>query len=81
MGMKRVMVKQCTACQTLLSRDVSAACVILDIFEFQRQERTLALPFTQQKPFRRMRLPGFRKYQGTFKHSVRFIFTTMYDVL
>jgi hypothetical protein len=46
LGMKRVTVKQCTSCQTLLSRDVSAACVILDIFEFQRQERTLALPFT-----------------------------------
>jgi hypothetical protein len=45
-GMKRVTVKQCTSCQTLLSRDVSAACVILDIFEFQRQGRTLSLPFT-----------------------------------
>jgi hypothetical protein len=33
---KRVTVKQCTACKTLLSRDVSAACIILDIFEFQR---------------------------------------------
>jgi hypothetical protein len=42
-----VTVKQCTSCQTLLSRDVSAACVILDIFEFQRQEnKTLSLPFT-----------------------------------
>jgi hypothetical protein len=27
------------SCQTLPSRDVSAACVILDIFEFQRQEK------------------------------------------
>ena len=45
-GMKRVTVKQCTSCQTLLSRDVSAACVILDIFEFQRHGRTLSLPFT-----------------------------------
>jgi hypothetical protein len=45
-GMKRVTVKQCTSCRTLLSRDVSAACVILDIFEFQRQGRTLSLPFT-----------------------------------
>jgi hypothetical protein len=44
--MKRVTVKQCTACQTLLSGDVSAAYVILDIFEFQRQGRTRALPFT-----------------------------------
>jgi hypothetical protein len=33
---KRVTVKQCTTCKTLLSRDVSAACIILDIFEFQR---------------------------------------------
>jgi hypothetical protein len=42
----RVTVKQRTSCKTLLSRDVSAACVILDIFEFefQRQERTTALP-------------------------------------
>jgi hypothetical protein len=40
----RVTVKQCTSCKTLLSRDVSAACVILDIFEFQRQERTTDLP-------------------------------------
>jgi hypothetical protein len=41
---KRVTVKQCTSCKTLLSRDVSAACVLLDIFEFQRQEHTTALP-------------------------------------
>ncbi len=41
---KRVTVKQCTTCKTLLSRDVSAACIILDIFEFQRRNRTKDLP-------------------------------------
>jgi hypothetical protein len=41
---KRVTVKQCTTCKTLLSRDVSAACIILDIFEFQRQNQTKDLP-------------------------------------
>jgi hypothetical protein len=41
---KRVTVKQCVSCNTLLSRDVSAACVILDIFEFQRLHRTKGLP-------------------------------------
>jgi hypothetical protein len=41
---KRVTVKQCTACKTLLSRDVSAACIILDIFEFQRLHQTKELP-------------------------------------
>ena len=40
-----VTVKQCTSCQTLLSRDVSAACVILGIFEFQRQEKNTFLTF------------------------------------
>jgi hypothetical protein len=41
---KRVTVKQCTTCKTLLSRDVSAACIILDIFEFQRRNRTKDMP-------------------------------------
>ena len=41
---KRVTVKQCTTCKTLLSRDVSAACIILDIFEFQRLNQTKDLP-------------------------------------
>ena len=41
---KRVTVKQCMTCKTLLSRDVSAACVILDIFEFQRRNQTKDLP-------------------------------------
>jgi hypothetical protein len=41
---KRVTVKQCIECKTLLSRDVSAACIILDIFEFQRLHRTKDLP-------------------------------------
>jgi hypothetical protein len=41
---KRVTVKQCTTCKTLLSRDVSAACIILDIFEFQRRNQTRELP-------------------------------------
>jgi hypothetical protein len=41
---KRVTVKQCTACKTLLSRDVSADCIISDIFEFQRQNQTKELP-------------------------------------
>jgi hypothetical protein len=41
---KRVTVKQCTLCKTLLSRDVSAACIILDIFEFQRVNQTKDLP-------------------------------------
>ena len=35
---KRVTVKQCTNCKTLLSRDTSAACIILDIFEYQRKQ-------------------------------------------
>jgi hypothetical protein len=43
-GMKRVTVKQCNRCKTLLARDVSAACVILDIFEFQRQGRVSERP-------------------------------------
>jgi hypothetical protein len=47
---KRVTVKQCKRCKTLLSRDVSAACVILDIFEFQRQERTTNLPAFVKTP-------------------------------
>ncbi len=41
---KRVTVKQCKTCKTLLSRDVSAACIILDIFEFQRRKQTTELP-------------------------------------
>jgi hypothetical protein len=41
---KRVTVKQCTTCNALLSRDVSAACIILDIFEFQRQNQTKDFP-------------------------------------
>ena len=41
---KRVTVKQCLSCKTLLSRDVSAACVILDIFKFQRSGQTSELP-------------------------------------
>jgi hypothetical protein len=41
---KRVTVKQCTTCKTRLSRDVSAACIILDIFEFQRRNQTQDLP-------------------------------------
>jgi hypothetical protein len=44
-GMKRVTVKHCTSCRTMLSRYVSAACVILYSFEFQRQERKDLLPF------------------------------------
>ena len=38
---KHVTVKQCTNCKTLLSRDISAACIILDIFEYQRKHMTL----------------------------------------
>ena len=41
---KRVTVKQCTNCKTLLSRDTSAACIILDIFEYQRKHMTRELP-------------------------------------
>ena len=51
LGKKRVTSKlQCQSCKTLLSRDVSAACVILDIFEFQRQERTTDLPAFVKTP-------------------------------
>jgi hypothetical protein len=58
-GKKRVTSKlQCQSCKTLLSRGVSAACVILDIFEFQfqfqfqfqRQERTTDLPAFVKTP-------------------------------
>ena len=55
-GMKRVTVKQCTSCQTLLSRDVSAACVILDIFEFQK-DTCLRNNNEWSPPLRRMRDP------------------------
>jgi hypothetical protein len=41
---KRVTVKQCVRCKTLLSRDLSAACVILDIFRYQRSHTTTKLP-------------------------------------
>ena len=43
---KRAEVKQCTnpTCKTLLSRDVSAACVIIDIFKFQRHQQEDRLP-------------------------------------
>ena len=41
---KRITVKQCTACKTLLSSDVSAACIILDISQYQRTNRTSDLP-------------------------------------
>jgi hypothetical protein len=40
----RVTVKQCTTCKTLLSRYVSAACILLDILEFQRRNKTNDLP-------------------------------------
>jgi hypothetical protein len=33
---RRVTVKQCTDCKTLVARDISAACVIHDIFCYQR---------------------------------------------
>ena len=41
---RRVTVKQCTSCKTLVSRDVSAACVIHDIFCYQRDHQTDGLP-------------------------------------
>ena len=41
---KRVTVKQYTNYKTLLSRDTSAACIILDIFEYQRKHMTHELP-------------------------------------
>ena len=41
---KRVTVKTCTKCHTMLSRDRSAACVIADIFRYQRKLQTLELP-------------------------------------
>jgi hypothetical protein len=41
---RRVTVKQCTKCKTLVSRDVSAACVIHDIFYYQRKHQTDGLP-------------------------------------
>ena len=41
---KRVTVKQCKDCGTLLSRDLSAACIILDIFNHQRMYQTDSLP-------------------------------------
>ena len=41
---KRVTVKQCKECKTLLSRDLSAACIIMDIFNYQRANATDMLP-------------------------------------
>jgi hypothetical protein len=41
---RRVTVKQCTKCKTLVSRDVSAACIIHDIFCYQREHQTERLP-------------------------------------
>jgi hypothetical protein len=41
---RRVTVKQCTQCKTLVSRDISAACVIHDIFCYQRASQTNELP-------------------------------------
>lgn len=41
---RRVTVKQCTSCKTLVSRDVSAACIIHDIFCYQRAHQTNELP-------------------------------------
>jgi hypothetical protein len=66
--MKRMTVKQCITCKTLLSRDVSAACVILDIFEHQRQGKdtffTVYLTTTNGHHLGGWVIHDF-KYQGT----------------
>ena len=41
---RRITVKRCDQCQTLLGRDTSAASIILDIFKYHQSYGTLDLP-------------------------------------
>jgi hypothetical protein len=70
---RRSTVLQCVKCNTLLSRDVLAAALIGDIFEFQRAGATRNLP-TWTEIFIFLRVEFQMSRNGTYLERVAFEF-------